>query len=74
LKGKNSILNIFHSNQPHQNALHFGGSVQNKMPLQNIASGILCIKYYFPYLHFMANIKLFESKTIRSQYNEEGKW
>jgi hypothetical protein len=45
------------------------------MPLQNIVSGILCIKSYFPYLHFMSSIKLFESKTVRSQYSEEeGKW
>jgi hypothetical protein len=30
-----------HSKQLHQNTLHFGGSVQNKMPLQKkIASGI----------------------------------
>jgi DNA-damage-inducible protein D len=45
------------------------------MSLQNIASGILFTKNYFPYLQFMSNIKLFESKTVRSQYNEEeSKW
>jgi DNA-damage-inducible protein D len=45
------------------------------MPLQNIVSGILQIKKFFPYLHSMSNIKLFESKTVRSEYNEEeGKW